>query len=155
MSFENKVTVVTGAGGTLCSAISIELARCGAKVVLVGRTKEKLNTVLEKIQAFGGTAFAYSCDVTDKAAVEALAKAVEETYGPCDLLINGAGGNDIKAMPTITKFDPRELTGELPEGARGLYNVDMDAFQQVLNLNTMGTVLPTMELAKQMGAMAY
>lgn len=150
MRFENKVAVVTGAGGTLCSAISIELARCGAKVVLVGRTKEKLNTVLDKIRSFGGTAFAYPCDVTNKASVEALAKAVEETYGPCDLLINGAGGNDIKAMPTITKFDPRELTGELPEGAKGLYNVDMDAFQQVLNLNTMGTVLPTMELAKQM-----
>lgn len=150
MRFENKVAVVTGAGGTLCSAISIELARCGAKVVLVGRTKEKLNTVLDKIRSIGGTAFAYPCDVTNKASVEALAKAVEETYGPCDLLINGAGGNDIKAMPTITKFDPRELTGELPEGAKGLYNVDMDAFQQVLNLNTMGTVLPTMELAKQM-----
>ena len=150
MRFENKVAVVTGAGGTLCSAISIELARCGAKVVLVGRTKEKLNTVLDKIRSIGSTAFAYPCDVTNKASVEALAKAVEETYGPCDLLINGAGGNDIKAMPTITKFDPRELTGELPEGAKGLYNVDMDAFQQVLNLNTMGTVLPTMELAKQM-----
>ena len=53
-------------------------------------------------------------------------------------------------MPTITKYDPRELTGELPEGDRGLYDIDMDAFQSVLNINTMGTVIPTMEFAKQM-----
>jgi NAD(P)-dependent dehydrogenase (short-subunit alcohol dehydrogenase family) len=53
-------------------------------------------------------------------------------------------------MPTITSFDPRELTGELPEGTRGLYDIDMDAFESVLNINTMGTVIPTMEFAKQM-----
>ena len=145
-----KVAVVTGAGGTLCSAISIYLAKLGAKVVLVGRTKEKLDVVSEKINEFGGDAYSYPCDVTDKNAVFELAKVAQEKFGPCDMLINGAGGNDIKAMPTITKFDERELTGELPEGAKGLYNVDMDAFEKVLNLNTMGTVYPTLEFAKQM-----
>ena len=53
-------------------------------------------------------------------------------------------------MPTITKFDPRELTNELPEGDRGLYNVDMEAFGRVLEINTMGTVIPTMAFARQM-----
>ena len=53
-------------------------------------------------------------------------------------------------MPTITKHDPRELTGELPEGQKGLYDIDMDAFESVLKINTMGTVIPTMEFAKQM-----
>jgi NAD(P)-dependent dehydrogenase (short-subunit alcohol dehydrogenase family) len=91
----------------------------------------------------------YACDVTNRESVAALAAQVEQAGG-CDFLINGAGGNDIKAMPTITKFDPREMTGELPEGQKGLYNIDMDAFQGVLNINTMGTVIPTMELAKQM-----
>lgn len=147
---KDKVVVVTGAGGTLCSAISIELAKCGAKVVLVGRTKEKLDCVYEKITHAGGTAMVFPCDVTDQKSVDALAEAVKNEFGLCDYLINGAGGNDIKARPTITKFDPRELTGELPEGAKGLYNIDMDAFQQVLNINTMGTVLPTLAFAKQM-----
>ena len=55
--FQNKTAVVTGAGGTLCSAIAIELAKQGANVVLVGRTKEKLDVVYEKIQAAGGVAF--------------------------------------------------------------------------------------------------
>ena len=148
--FQNKVVVVTGAGGTLCSAISIELAKCGAKVVLVGRTKEKLDVVYDKIAAAGGTAFVFPCDVTNQASVDVLAEAVKEKFGLCDYLINGAGGNDIKARPTITKFDPRELTGELPEGKKGLYNIDMDAFEKVLNINTMGTVLPTLAFAKQM-----
>ena len=148
--FKEKVAVVTGAGGTLCSEIAIQLAKEGAKVVLVGRTMEKLKIVLDKITADGGNAFAYACDVTDKAAIAELAKEVESKFGLCDYLINGAGGNNIKAMPTITKFDERELTGTLPEGERGLYDIDIDAFESVLNINTMGTVIPTMEFAKQM-----
>ena len=148
--FENKVAVVTGAGGTLCSAIAIELAKQGAKVVLVGRTKEKLEVVCDKIQSTGGFAFVYPCDVTNEEAVKALANEVEQHFGGCDYLINGAGGNNIKAMPTITNYDARELSGELPEGQKGLYDIDMDAFRSVLDINIMGTVFPTMEFAKQM-----
>ena len=149
-ALENKIAVVTGAGGTLCSEIAIQLSLEGVKVFLVGRTAEKLEGIARKIAQMGGTsAEIYACDVTDKDAVAELAKAVE-VAGGCDYLINGAGGNDVKAMPTITKYDPRELTGELPEGQRGLYDIDMDAFESVLNINTMGTVIPTMEFAKQM-----
>ena len=53
-------------------------------------------------------------------------------------------------MPSITKYDERELSGGLPEGQKGLYDIDMDAFESVLKINTMGTVIPTMEFAKQM-----
>ncbi|MBQ8439955.1 MAG: SDR family NAD(P)-dependent oxidoreductase [Clostridia bacterium] len=148
--FENKIAVVTGAGGILCSEIAIQLALLGTKVYLIGRTEEKLVKTAEKINALGGTpAVIYACDVTDQKSIAELAKLVEADGG-CDFLINGAGGNNVKAMPTITKYDPRELTGELPEGDRGLYDIDMDAFQSVLNINTMGTVIPTMEFAKQM-----
>ena len=148
--FENKVAVVTGAGGTLCSEIAINLSLEGAKVFLVGRTAEKLENTAQKIAKVCGTpAVIYACDVTDKAAVAALAKKVK-AQGGCDFLINGAGGNNVKAMPTITSFDKRELSGELPEGERGLYDIDMDAFESVLKINTMGTVIPTMEFAKQM-----
>lgn len=150
MSLKDKVAVITGAGGTLCSSLAIELAKDGAKVVLVGRTQEKLEAVAEKIKLFGGVAMVYACDVTDKTAVALLAKTVEETFGSCNYLVNGAGGNNIKAMPTITHYDERELTGGLPEGERGLYDIDMEAFESVLKINTMGTVIPTMEFAKQM-----
>ena len=148
--FENKIAVVTGAGGTLCSEIAKVLSLEGAKVFLVGRTAEKLFSVAEAIDSLGGVpAVVAPCDVTDRVAVSELAKQVEAAGG-CDFLINGAGGNNVKAMPTITKFDQRELDGELPEGQRGLYNIDMDAFESVLNINTMGTVYPTLEFAKQM-----
>ena len=148
--FEDKIAVVTGAGGTLCSEIAVDLAVGGATVFLVGRTREKLERTAERIAAAGGAApIIFPCDVTDREAVDALAAEVEKAGG-CDFLINGAGGNDVRAMPTITAYDPRELTGELPEGAKGLYNVDMDAFEWVLKLNTMGTVLPTMAFSKQM-----
>ena len=150
MEFKNKVAVVTGAGGTLCSYIAKNLASYGTNVVLVGRTEEKLIKVYDEIIENGGTAMVYPCDVTDKNSVEKLAEAVKKTFGNCDMLINGAGGNNIKAMPTITKYDERELTGELPEGEKGLYNIDLDAFRSVLDINTMGTVIPTMAFAKQM-----
>ena len=120
----NKIAVVTGAGGTLCSEIAIELAKEGATVFLVGRTKEKLEATADKIGAAGGApAILCPCDVTDRAAIAALAETVKKAGG-CDYLINGAGGNDIKAMPTITEFDPREVTGTLPEGQKGIYDID-------------------------------
>jgi len=148
--YKNKIAVVTGAGGTLCSEIAIQLALEGVKVFLVGRTAEKLEKTAERINRSGGTpATVFVCDVTDRESVKALAQAVE-AEGGCDYLINGAGGNNVKAMPTITQYDPRELTGELPEGQRGLYSIDMDAFESVLSINTMGTVYPLMEFAKQM-----
>lgn len=80
--FENKVAVVTGAGGTLCSEIAIRLSLEGAKVILVGRTAEKLQKTFDKITALGGTpAVIYPCDVTDKEAVEKLAEAAEALGG--------------------------------------------------------------------------
>ncbi len=149
MMFQNKIAVVTGAGGTLCSEIAIRLAEEGAHVFLVGRTKEKLEKIAEKITAAGGACTVYTADVTSREDIDALAAEVEKAGG-CDFLINGAGGNNKAAMPTVTKFDPRELSGEMPEGEKGLYNVDMNAFESVLLINTMGTVVPTLAFAKQM-----
>lgn len=148
--FANKIAVVTGAGGTLCSEIATQLALEGAKVFLVGRTAEKLEETAKKIQSLGGVpAVVFACDISDHASVKTLADAVEAAGG-CDYLINGAGGNNVKAMPSITQYDPRELTDGLPEGQRGLYDIDMTAFESVLHINIMGTVYPTMEFAKQM-----
>lgn len=148
--FEGKTAVVTGAGGTLCSAIAYDLALHGANVVLVGRTAEKLEKVAARIEENGGTCMIHAADVTDRSAVDALSSKVERRFGGCDHLINGAGGNDKAAMPTITAFDERELDGTLPEKEKGLYTVDMDAFERVLRTNTMGTVYPTLAFARQM-----
>ena len=146
---DRKIAVVTGAGGTLCSEIALRLAEDGMHVFLVGRTEEKLLRVAGAIEENGNECTVFPCDVTDEEAVSSLALAVEEAGG-CDVLINGAGGNDKRAMPSVTKFDPRELSGEMPEGEKGIYGIDMGAFKSVLDVNIMGTVYPTLAFAKQM-----
>ena len=148
--FEDKVAVVTGAAGTICSEVAKDLASLGMTVVLVGRTIEKLQKVEAEINAAGGKATALACDVTDKASTEELAAKVIEKFGKCDYLVNGAGGNNSKAVPKIVAFDPRELEEDRPEDIVGLYKVDMEAFEKVILTNTMGSVYPMLAFAKYM-----
>ena len=148
--FGGKVAVVTGAAGIICSEVAKDLASLGIFVVLADRNIENANKVAKEIEENGGKCVTYSCDVTDKTAVDAFADEVIEKYGRCDYLINGAGGNNAKAQPKIVKFDPRELSEDRPEDLVGLYNVDMQAFEGVIKLNTMGTVYPLLAFAKYM-----
>ena len=159
---KDKVAVVTGAGGTLCSAIAIDLAQKGAKVVLVGRTREKLEKVAGEIAASGGVCRIEPADVTDEAAMRDMAGRIAAEWGPCRFLINGAGGNNVKAMPTRLKFCEKDLCvknnpvnpvnpvqKELPTD-RGFFDIDMEAFKSVLEINTLGTVIPSRIFALQM-----
>lgn len=148
--YQDQVAVVTGAGGVLCSEIAIKLAREGARVVLVGRTEEKLQKVAEVIASFGGECMVRACDVTDEAAVEALAQEVEQVYGPCRYLINGAGGNNNKAITTNFTYEPGEQDGIKPEGKVSFFDLDMGVFESVLKINTLGTVIPVRAFARQM-----
>lgn len=148
--FQNKIAVVTGAGGVICSMISKNLAKEGVTVLLVGRTRSKLEKVEQEILAEGGTCTCYECDVADKEAVDALAEHIFETYQRVDYLVNGAGGNNALAVPNIAKFDPRELEADKPDSLKGLYNVDMQVFESVIRINTMGTVYPILAFAKYM-----
>ncbi len=163
-TFQDKVAVVTGAGGTLCSAIAKHLATLGCKVVLVGRTREKLEAVAEAMAQSRGAgpsrpALVAPCDVTDEAAVKALAGHVLAELGPCRFLVNGAGGNNITAMATRLRFTEADLApagdsgAESPSaGERGFFDIDMAAFRGVLEANTLGTVIPSRAFALQMAA---
>ena len=147
---EGKVAVVTGAGGTLCSAIAIDLAQKGAKVVLVGRTREKL----EKVAAAIGTAGVCRLepgDVTDEKAMREIADRVLAEWGPCRFLVNGAGGNNVKAMPTRLRFSEADFapTADFAK-ERGFFDIDMAAFKSVLEINTLGTVVPSRIFGLQM-----
>lgn len=147
----DKVAVVTGAGGTLCSAIAADLARQGAKVVLVGRTATKLETTAAAIAAFGGVCRVEAGDVTDEAAMRAIADRVAADWGPCRFLVNGAGGNNVKAMPTRLRFCEKDLepTKDFAKD-RGFWDIDMAAFRSVLEVNTLGTVIPSRIFGLQM-----
>lgn len=150
--FTDKVAVVTGAGGMICSQVTADLSAMGMTVVLVGRTAEKLEKTAQVIRQQGGKFMCYTCDVTDEKAIYAVADAVFARLGRVDYLINGAGGNNAKAQPNIVAFDPRELAEDRPEELKGLYNIDTEAFESVLRVNTMGTFYPTMAFARFMVA---
>ena len=150
MIWKDKVAVVTGAGGTLCSEIAVMLARKGMKTVLIGRTAEKLAATAEKIRAHGGTCRIEAGDVNDETAMKAIADRTAAEWGPCRVLVNGAGGNNIKALTTLTAFDPAELSPEKPEEMRGFFDLDMELFKTVLETNTVGTVIPCRVFGRQM-----
>lgn len=148
--FRDQTAVVTGAGGTLCSEIAVNLAELGARVVLIGRTEEKLRSVAERIASAGGTCMVKAGDVTDEAAMSAIEADVFRTWGVCRFLVNGAGGNNIRAMTKNSAFEPSDTAGE-PQGERyGFFDLDMTAFEDVLRINTVGTVIACRVFGRRM-----
>ena len=101
-----KVAVVTGAGGVLCSHFAKILARAGAKVALLDLNEEAAKAFAEEIVSEGGIAKAYACNVLDEEICKSVAEAVKNDLGTCDILINGAGGNNPKATTDKEYFDP-------------------------------------------------
>lgn len=146
--FAGKTAVVTGAGGTLCSVIARDLADKGARVVLVGRTMEKLEAAAEKIRADGGVCRCMTADVTDEAAMEEIGRKVQEEWGPCRFLVNGAGGNNNRAITAKTVCDAADLDN--PDAGTDLFRLDMEVFDSVVRINTTGTVIPVRVFGKQM-----
>lgn len=145
---KNKIAVVTGAGGTLCSAMAKDLAKQGYKVALMGRTLEKLRVTEKEIIDTGGIAMCVTADVAHEGEVTKAKETIEEKWGTCSLLINGAGGNQSDALPDIPEFDERELLND--GSVKGFFNLSMNVFQSVIDINTMGTVIPCFVFGKNM-----
>ncbi|MBR2316300.1 MAG: SDR family oxidoreductase [Clostridia bacterium] len=141
-----KVAVVTGAGGVLCSAFAKTLARAGAKVALLDINDEAANAFAAEIVEEGGVAKAYKCNVLDKACCEDVAQAVVADLGPCDILLNGAGGNNARATTDKEYYFP----GDIDEDCKNFFNLDADGVNFVFSLNFLGTLIPTQAFAKQM-----
>ena len=141
-----KVAVVTGAGGVLCSEFAKVLARAGAKVALLNRTAEKAQKFADEINAEGGIAKAYGCNVLDKAQCYAVAEQVLADFGPCDILINGAGGNNPKATTDKEYYEDGDIDGD----TKSFFDLDEDGVESVFNLNFLGTLIPTQAFARQM-----
>jgi NAD(P)-dependent dehydrogenase (short-subunit alcohol dehydrogenase family) len=148
--FDGKIAVITGAGGTLCSAIAKDLARQGAKVALLGRTLESLESVAAEIRGAGGVALPVACDVVDTTSVERAHEVVSRELGACHFLLNGAGGNHADAITTLTEFSPVELTAGKPAGMRGFFELDLERFDDVVRVNTLGTVIPCQVFGREM-----
>lgn len=142
-----KVCVITGAGGVLCSAFAKEMAKNGYAVALLDLNEAAAKAVADEIAAAGGTAKAYATNVLDKAVLEDVHKQVLADLGPCDVLINGAGGNNPRAT---TAHETYEKGDEAREDIATFFNLDKSGFEFVFNLNIMGTLLPTQVFVKDM-----
>ena len=141
-----KVAVVTGAGGVLCSAFSKTLARAGAKVALLDLNYDAEKQYADEITAEGGIAKAYKCNVLDKAACYEVADEVEKDFGKCDILVNGAGGNNPKATTDKEYFE----LGDIDADTKSFFDLESDGVGFVFNLNFLGTLIPTQAFARQM-----
>lgn len=141
-----KVAVVTGAGGVLCSNFAKVLARAGAKVALLDLNEEAANVYAQEIVAEGGIAKAYGCNVLDREICTAVAEKVMADLGPCDILINGAGGNNPKATTDKEYFE----IGDIDADTKSFFDLDASGVGFVFNLNFLGTLIPTQAFAAQM-----
>jgi len=141
-----KVAVVTGAGGVLCSGFAKVIARAGAKVALLDLNEEAAKAFADEIVAEGGVAKAYKCNVLDKSICCAVAEQVKADFGACDILINGAGGNNPRATTDKEYFEP----GDIDADTKSFFDLEADGVGFVFNLNFLGTLIPTQAFASQM-----
>jgi NAD(P)-dependent dehydrogenase (short-subunit alcohol dehydrogenase family) len=141
-----KVAVVTGAGGVLCSGFSKVLARAGARVALLDINEAAAEEVARAIREEGGTACAYACDVLSRDVCFSVADCVERELGKCDILINGAGGNNPRATTDKEYYEP----GDIDSDVKSFFDLDRAGVGFVFDLNFLGTLIPTQAFARQM-----
>lgn len=141
-----KVCVVTGAGGVLCSAFAKALARAGAKVALLGRTLASLEAVADEIRAEGGVAKSYPANVLDRESLDTVHAQILADFGPCDVLVNGAGGNN----PRATTDNEFHFEAKAMEGCKTFFDLEKEGVEYVFALNWLGTLLPTQVFAADM-----
>ena len=145
--FKNKVVVVTGGGGVLCRAFAKTLAGQGAKVAVLDLKAEAAKQVADEIVAEGGQAIGVEANVLVPDSLKAAHEAVRKAFGPCDILINGAGGNHPKGTTTKEFLLKEDLKNE---ALTSFFDLDPEGIQFVFNLNFLGTFLPTREFAQDM-----
>ncbi len=145
ISFKGKVVVITGAGGVLCSMFSQAFAMAGARVAMLDINENAVKTKAAEIVEKGGCARGYVCNVLEKESIQKAHKKIMEDFGACNILINGAGGNNLKATTDFEYFHPEDL-----ENAKTFFDLDKEGVEFVFNLNFMGSLLPTQVFAKDM-----
>ncbi|SFL78164.1 SDR family oxidoreductase [Salibacterium qingdaonense] len=147
VDLSDKTAVVTGGSGVLGSVFSEALAAAGAKVVVLARNQEKVDNVTARIRDQGGDCLGYSVDVLDKKALQKVYEEVKETFGPCNILINGAGGNHPKATTTNERFAPEDLQDE---NNQTFFDLEPEAVNELFQLNYLGTLVPTQVFSRDM-----
>ena len=147
VDLKDKVAVVTGGSGILCGAMAEALAACGAKVAILALGQEGCDAKAEQIKAAGGTAIGINTNVLDKESIKRAHEIILKEFGPCDILINGAGGNHPKGTTSNEYLFEEDLQND---ELTTFFDLDQKGVEFVFNLNYLGTLLPSQEFAKDM-----
>ena len=146
VDYSGKVVVVTGAGGLICGAMARAFAQSGAKVAALDLNEDAVKKLADELKAEGFICEGYKANVLDAEALEAVHKAVLADLGECDILINGAGGNNPRATTD------NEYQHEAKEGGKSFFDLDSSGVDFVFKLNFQGTLIPTQVFAKDLVA---
>ena len=146
VNLKNKVAVVTGAGGVICSHLAKVIAECGARVALLDLNKDAAQAFADEINANGGTTFAYETNVLKKDSLEQVKEQIHKDLGLVDILVNGAGGNNPRAT---TDNEYAELD-DAKKQIKTFFDLDVSGVEFVFNLNFIGTLLPSQVFASDM-----
>lgn len=134
-NIQGKVAIITGGYGVLGASMAHSLAEYGVHVAIIGRKAEKGEPLAEELTALGAEAIFCKADVLDREALVVAREEILRKWGHIDILINAAGGN----MPGATIMPDKNI-----------FDLDIDAYREVLNLNLVGTVIPTLVFGEVM-----
>lgn len=148
LDLKGKTAVITGGGGVLCGMFAEALGACGANVAVLDLRKDAADAVAEKINAGGGIAKGYAANVLKPEEMKAVREEILKDFGKCDILINGAGGNNPKGTTTKEYLDLEDIDGG--EELITFFDLDPSGIEFVFNLNFLGTLIPTQVFAKDM-----
>lgn len=144
IDFSGKVVVITGAGGVICGEMARAFAKSGANVCALDLNLEAAQRLASEIEKDGGVCRAYKANVLERESLEAVYEAIKKDFGVCDVLVNGAGGNNPRATTD------NEYHHERVEGKKSFFDLDSDGVDFVFKLNFQGTLLPTQVFARDM-----
>lgn len=144
IDFTGKVVVITGAGGVLCGTMAQAFAQAGAKVAALDLNEEAVKKLADECRAKGFVCEGYQANVLEAEALEAVHAQILKDFGPCDILINGAGGNNPRATTD------NEYHHEAAEGQKTFFDLDAGGVDFVFKLNFQGSLIPTQIFARDM-----
>lgn len=144
IDFTGKTVVITGAGGVLCGVMAQAFAQAGAKVAALDLKEEAVKELARACKAEGYICEGYQANVLDTEALKKVREQIRKDLGSCDILINGAGGNNPRATTD------NEYQHEAVSGQKTFFDLDADGVDFVFKLNFQGALLPTQVFAQDM-----
>ncbi|MBQ3058523.1 MAG: SDR family oxidoreductase [Clostridia bacterium] len=144
IDYSGKVVIVTGAGGLICGAMAKAFAQSGAKVAALDLNEEAVKKLADELKAEGYICEGYKANVLEAEALEKVYEAIKADLGECDILVNGAGGNNPRATTD------NEYQHEAKVGGKSFFDLDSSGVDFVFKLNFQGTLIPTQVFAKDM-----